>query len=90
MRAVSGAVAVVLVGTKWTIFENVSTKTTIASCPALVLGSCVMKSIDTCSQEHVGIGSGWSSPAGDCWLTLMRWQESHDLTYCQTSLFMRG
>ena len=88
--AVSGAVAVVLVGAKCTILEKVSTKTTIASCPALVLGSWVMKSMDTCSQALVGTGKGCSNPAGDCWLVLMRWHESQVLTYCRTSLFIRG
>src|SRR3954470_17327164 len=38
-RAVSGAVAVVMVGAKWVILENVSTNTTMASNPTLVLGS---------------------------------------------------
>ena len=38
-HAVSGAVAVVIVGAKWVILENVSTNTTMASNPVLVLGS---------------------------------------------------
>src|SRR3954451_8794246 len=56
--AVSGAVAVVHVGMRWTIFEKVSTKTMMASKPDLVRGSCVMKSIETCSQGCDGIGRG--------------------------------
>src|SRR3954454_3201135 len=78
--AVSGAVAVVRVGTRWTILEKVLTKTTMASNPDLVRGSCVMKSMETCSQGCDGIGSGWRRPAGDCWLALILWQESHDFT----------
>src|SRR3954471_15389219 len=38
-RVVSGAVAVVMVGVKWVILENVSKNTTMASNPVLVLGS---------------------------------------------------
>src|SRR3954447_16109041 len=56
--AVSGAVAVVHVGTRWTILEKVSTKTTMASKPDLVRGSCVMKSMETYSQGCAGIGRG--------------------------------
>src|SRR3954454_18637096 len=78
--AVSGAVAVVRVGTRWTILEKVSTKTRMASKPDLVRGSCVMKSIETRSQGCDGIGRGWRRPAGDCWLALILWQESHDFT----------
>src|SRR3954467_1647380 len=69
--AVSGAVAVILVGAKCTIFENVSTNTTMASYPDLVVGSWTMKSINTWSQGYCGIGSGWRSPAGTCWLALI-------------------
>src|SRR3954451_1830962 len=78
--AVSGAVAVVREGTRWTILEKVSTKTTMASKPDLVRGSCVMKSMETCSQGCDGMGSGWRRPAGACWLALILWQESHDFT----------
>src|SRR4051794_27185438 len=56
--AVSGAVAVVCVGTRWTILEKVSTKMTMALNPDLVRGSYVMKSIETCSQGCDGIGRG--------------------------------
>src|SRR3954471_20233398 len=77
---VSGAVAVVHVGTRWTILEKVSTKTMMASKPDLVRGSCVMKSIETCSQGCDGIGRGWRRPAGDCWLALILWQESRNFT----------
>src|SRR3954452_16897363 len=79
-QAVSGAVAVVRVGTKWTILEKVSTKTTMASKPALVTGSWVMKSMETCSHGALGMGRGWRRPAGTCWLALIRWQESQDFT----------
>src|SRR4051794_25972025 len=78
--AVSGAVVVVREGTRWTILEKVSTKTTMASNPDLVRGNWVMKSMETCSHGWDGMGSGWRRPAGDCWLALMHWQESHDLT----------
>src|SRR3954471_935352 len=78
--AVSGAVAVVREGTRWTILEKVSTKTTMASKPDLVQGSCMMKSMETCSQGCDGIGRGCRRPAGDCWLALILWQESHDFT----------
>src|SRR4051812_29878126 len=64
---VSGAVAVVRVGMRWTILEKVLTKMAMASKPDLVRGSCVMKSIETCSQGHNGMGRGWRRPAGDCW-----------------------
>src|SRR3954449_5263258 len=56
--AVSGAVAVVREGTRWIIFEKVSTKMTMASNPDLVRGSCVMKSTETCSQGRDGMGKG--------------------------------
>src|SRR3954469_21662864 len=57
--AVSGAVAVVRVGTRCTIFEKVSTKTTMASKPDLVRGSCVMKSmalilLEDCADGEAG------------------------------------
>jgi hypothetical protein len=69
--AVSGVVAMVQVGMKCTILEKVSMKMMMASKPALVTGSCVMKSMDTCSQGVLGVGRGCRRPAGTCWLALM-------------------
>src|SRR5436305_11939201 len=59
--AVSGAVAVVLVGAKCTILEKVSTKTTMASCPALLLGSWVMKSMCNVTGLRGGFEDGFLS-----------------------------
>jgi hypothetical protein len=70
--AVSGAVAVVLEGMRWTILENVSMKTMIASKPDLVHGSWVIKSMEICSHGWEGMGNGWRRPAEACWLALMR------------------
>ena len=64
--AVLGAVVVVQVGTKCTILENMSMKMIMASKPALVMGSCVMKSMDTCSHGVLGVGRGCRRPAGTC------------------------
>src|SRR6184192_1153727 len=49
-----------------------------------------MKSMDTCSHGCAGIGKGCNNPPGTCWLALMCWHESQDLTYWRTSLFNRG
>src|SRR4051794_18261781 len=55
--AVSGVVVVVREGTKWTILEKVLMKMTMASKLALVVGSYVIKSMDTCSHGAQGAGS---------------------------------
>ena len=62
ISAVSGAVAFVCVAAKWACLLRRSTKTTIASLPFLDLGKDVIKSIETESQDLVGIGSGCRAP----------------------------
>ena len=64
MFATSTAVAVVVVGWRWTIFESRSMNTTIALYPSWVGGSLTMKSIVTCSHYWPGVGSGCRRPAG--------------------------
>ena len=70
--ATSGAVAVVFSGAKWTILDNISMKTTMASFPLFVRGKLVMKSIDTHSHFFSGIGSGCNNLAFACSSGLMR------------------
>ena len=48
--AVFGAVAVISVGMKCTILDSVSTTTRMASCPRLVVGRWVMKSMEMTSH----------------------------------------
>lgn len=64
--AVFGAVVVVSVGIRCTIFDSRSTTTRMASCPFLVSGSCVMKSMEIISQGRFGMGSGCNRPGGSC------------------------
>ena len=85
IRAVAGAVAVVVVGTKCTIFESMSTNTTMASCLPLVSGNCVIKSIDTWVQRSVGMDKGCNNPTFANWLNLFFWQVSYDTIYFHTS-----
>src|SRR3954454_5333677 len=84
IRAVAGVVVVVVISTKCTIFESMSTNTIIASCLPLVSGNCVIKSIDTWVQRSVGMDKGYNNPAFANWLTLFLWQVSHDAIYFHT------
>src|SRR3954453_7351975 len=81
---VTEVVAVVVVSMKCTIFESISTNTTIASCLPLVSGNCVIKSIDTWVQRSVGMDKGCNNPAFANWLALFLWQVSHDAIYFHT------
>ena len=70
--AMSGAVAVTLVGIKCTIFDSKSTTTRIESYPFFVFGNPVMKSIEITSQVFSGMSNGCIKPAGFCRTTFAR------------------
>jgi len=73
------------------ILVNLSTTTTrIESCPSLVRGRWVMKSILTLSHGSFGMGRGFKSPAAFWLLALLDWQVWQDCTKCLTSLLTHG
>lgn len=77
-------------GTKWTIFDSLSTTVKIASNPAVVFGNWVIRSIVIYSHFELGASSGLSKPADFCVLVLLAWQLTHDLTYYSTSRWRPG
>ena len=88
--AVSGAVTVVVVGTKCACLLRRSTKTRIASLPFLVFGRAVIKSIPIWSQFLVGIGRGCKVPDGAIGGVLYLWQVSQDETNQRISAVIFG
>src|SRR3954465_15492837 len=88
--ATSGAVTVVTVGIALIVFDSLSMTTKIASCPFLVGGNWVMKSIVTTSHFLSGIGRGYNIPAAFWYDGLFLWHSSHEFTYSLVSLTSVG
>ena len=65
--AISDAVTIVVIDIKCTLFDNLSTNTTIVSYPDLVIGSWTIKSMVIYSHLYSGIASDCSNPES-CWL----------------------
>ena len=88
--AIWGAVALVWVGIKCACLDNQLTTTKIELYPCLVLGSCTIKSIVTCSHWCLGVSSVLSNSIG-CWFTaLFHWQRLQLRTYFCISLVIFG
>jgi hypothetical protein len=75
---------------KYTILLSLSAITNIESCPDLVLGKWVMKSIRMDIHGRSGMANGCSKPDGGDWLDLLRWQEFQERMYLRTVLSRCG
>lgn len=63
-------------GIKCAYLDNLSSTTNITSSPP-DLGNPSMKSSETTAHGRLGMGSGWSSPAGDTRSVFALWHVLH-------------
>ena len=90
ISAMFASLYVIFTGIKWDALLNLSTTTIIESFKFWFLGSPVTKSRLIISHFQLGMGNGWSNPAG-CWCSILTyWHSKHLAIYYASSIFIFG